>query len=263
MISDKDVVKLLARYIPDDPSINDESLYQMALLHRSCASGAAYASASDSAASTSGSPGSPGSPEGGRPLKLPKHLVGKSYERLEFLGDAVLGLVTASYLYERYPAEDEGFMTRLRVRLVNGKMLADLCAKHTPLPSFVVGRRSDFGDDVVEDVFEAFLGALYLDRGYDAAHRWIVGFFEDNVDFAELVANQASVRAQLNRYYSKAHGYVPDARVVSLEGGQVRVQLTSPAGAVLASGVGPNRKDAEDHAMRTALAYVMPSQPPT
>ncbi len=246
MIAEKDVRKMLARYLPDDPSVGDETLYQVALLHRSCTA-----------------PRQP--PDAGclerqpREVQLPKQLLGKSYERMEFLGDAVLGLVTAAYLYERYPGEDEGFLTRLRVKLVNGKMLAALCSKHTPLPSFVVGR-SELNQDIVEDVFEAFVGALFLDRGYDAAHRWVVGFLEDNVDFADLVANQASARAQLNRHCSKNLGYVPDARVVSADAGSVRVQLVTPAGVVISTGSGPNKKDAEDHAVRVALSYLVPAQ---
>ena len=242
LISEKDVRKLLSRYLPEDPSVGDETLYQVALLHRSCI-GKHDARGGGGCADS---------------VELPKQLMGKSYERLEFLGDAVLGLVTASYLYERYPGEDEGFLTRLRVKLVNGKMLASLCSKHTPLPAFVVGR-SELSQDIVEDVFEAFVGAMYVDRGYDAVHRWVVGFLEDNVDFAELVANQASARAQLNRHCSKNLGYLPEARVVSADSGVVRVQLTTPAGIVLSTGAGPNKKDAEDHAVRVALAYLVPA----
>lgn len=236
IIGESDVRKLLGRYLPrSDSTVTDENLYRTAMLHRSCGRERTVNAAAASV------------------QELPTELVGKSYERLEFLGDAVLGLVTASYLYERYPDADEGFLTQMRVKLVNGKMLAQLCENHTSLMTFVVGRQTTLGADVAEDVFEAFVGALFVDRGYDIVHRWLVAFFEDNVDFADLVSNQASIRSQLNRRCLKHHGYMPETRVISSNSGRVCVQVTSPSGTVLATGSGPNRKDAEDQALRIAL----------
>jgi ribonuclease-3 len=240
IIGVRDVQRLLSRYLPAaDSFVGSETIYRVAMLHRSCGRNGIVQNDGDSASQ-----------------KLPSELVGKSYERLELLGDAVLGLVTASYLYERYPNEDEGFLTQIRSRLVNGKMLARLCTSHTPLPSFVVGNQASVSPDVAEDVFEAFVGALYLDRGYDVAHRWLVAFFEENVDFAELISSQGSVRIQLNRMCVKQYGYVPETRVVSADANRVTVQVTSPTGGVLATGTGPNRREAEDSALRIALSCV-------
>ena len=246
IIGESDVRKLLGRYLPrSESTVTDENVYRTAMLHRSCGRERVVHSATCSGT--------------GPMQELPAELVGKSYERLEFLGDAVLGLVTASYLFERYPEADEGFLTQMRVKLVNGKMLAQLCANHTPLMSFVVGRQSTLGTAVAEDVFEAFVGALFVDRGYDVVHRWLVAFFEDNVDFADLVSNQASIRSQLNRRCLKHHGYLPETRVVSSDASRVCVQVTSPSGTVLATGTGPNRKDAEDQALRIALGNTVAS----
>lgn len=241
IIADSDIRKLLGRYLPRSESVvMDENLYRTAMLHRSCGRDRIVNASSTSQTMSV-------------QAELPAELVGKSYERLEFLGDAVLGLVTASYLFERYPNEAEGFLTQMRMKLVNGKMLAQLCSNHTPLMSFVVGRQSTLGADIAEDVFEAFVGALFIDRGYDVAHRWLVAFFEDNVDFANLVSNQASIRSELNRRCFKHHGYLPETRVVSSDATRVCVQVTSPSGIVLATGSGANRKDAEDQALRIAL----------
>lgn len=169
-------------------------------------------------------------------------------ERLEFLGDAVLGVVVASYLCERYPSANEGFLTRLRSRLVNGRMLSELCRVHTPLPNHVPTARALTGT-VLEDVFEAFLGAMFVDRGFEPTRRWIVGLFEENVDFAELVAHMDDHKSALNRMYSRAYGYVPALEKLS----DTTVRLVTPSGTVIASGVGADVGRAHDAAARAAL----------
>ena len=91
-----------------------------------------------------------------------------SYERLEFIGDSILGMVCATYLYERYPDQAEGFLSKLRTKLVNGKMLGYLSDK-IGFPKYVliskqveeVHGRSNY--KIMEDVFEAFIGAIYMD----------------------------------------------------------------------------------------------------
>ncbi len=113
----------------------------------------------------------------------------ESYERLEFLGDAVLGLVTAAYLHERYDTENEGFLTRVRTKLVNGATLAGF-ALSLGLDKLIIMSRQieDAGGrqnkNILEDCFEAFIGALYVDQGYQAASRWVVAFLEDTIDFS-------------------------------------------------------------------------------
>jgi dsRNA-specific ribonuclease len=233
-----------------------------------------------------------------------------SYERLEFLGDAVLGLATASYLFRRYPDEDEGFLTRMRTKLINGRMLTGLCARHTPLPAFAVFSQPLFGDvcdcqgpggggggggpnnhrhrqgqqqqqhtpgkgkkhkkdpnqqnqqptrartltqyeRMLEDVFEAFLGAIFVDQGFDAASRWIVGFLEENVDFAELVATQENDKDLLNRHYMRTFGYVPIIEDLS----DTTVRIVTPGGAVISTGIGPTPRAARDAAVRNALNF--------
>ena len=101
-------------------------------------------------------------------------------------------------------------------------------------------------------MFEAFLGALYLDRGFDVARRWLVGLYEENVDFAELVAHQDTAKSVLNRHCMRHLGFVP--AVDQLDAGVVR--LRHPAsGAVISTGVGTCRRDAEDDAVRKAMRY--------
>jgi ribonuclease-3 len=237
-----DVGALLSRFLPPGQSdARDLSLYQRAMVHRS--SVASYASRSKHGHANRGSKRAQKDEEGG------------SYERLEFLGDAVLGLVTASYLFDRYPDADEGFMTRMRTKLINGRMLADLCMRHTTLPEFVAVGHKDVDRHVLEDVFEAFLGAVFVDLGFDAARRWLVGFLEENVDFAELVSHQDCVKAVLNRHCMRNLGFLPHLQEVGEKDGETVVRLVTPAGAVVSTGAGPGRREAEEVAVRRALRY--------
>ena len=227
-----------------------------------------------------------------------------SYERLEFLGDSVLALVVTAYLYRRYPAESEGFMTRMRSKLVNGAMLADLCSRGTQLKDFVRRRSASSSSDsedgpderrqqppkkggggggggggghrrahhaqqqhpsrvydpVMEDVFEAFVGAIFTELGYDVAETWLVGFLEDHVDFAQLVAHQNNPKDVLNQYFAKTHGALPRFEgaepTAGAPQGTVAARIRDRHGTVIATGTGANRKDAENAAARDALAYL-------
>ena len=284
-----DVEGLLGRFLgpPGSFAVRDLSVYRRAMVHHSY-------TASPEAKLRRANERCP-------PTCMP--LQEGSYERLEFLGDAVLGLATASYLFRRYPDEDEGFLTRMRTKLINGRMLTGLCARHTPLPAFAVFSQPLFGDvcdrggqgpgggggpnnhqhrqqqrpgkgkkhkkdqnqqqqqqptrartltqyeRMLEDVFEAFLGAIFVDQGFDAASRWIVGFLEENVDFAELVATQENDKDLLNRHYMQTFGYVPIIEELS----DTVARIVTPGGAVISTGIGPTPRAARDAAVRNAL----------
>ncbi len=103
---------------------------------------------------------------------------GDTYERLEFLGDRVLGLIIAAWLYERYPSEPEGKMSRRYNALVTRETCAEV-GRAIDLPRHIrLGKqaREDhaiFSDNVVGDVVEALIGALFLDAGIDCAQRFV------------------------------------------------------------------------------------------
>lgn len=123
-----------------------------------------------------------------------------SNERLEFLGDSIIGSIITHYLYERYPEQDEGFMTRLKIKLVNGETLA-FFAKLIHLDEYVLvsrhvedrckGRNSI---NILEDCFEAFIGAIYIDFNNHYTFDWIINYVE----------------ALEKRVTSLEHQYIPD-----------------------------------------------------
>jgi ribonuclease-3 len=99
-------------------------------------------------------------------------------ERLEFLGDAVLELITTEYLFKKYPDKPEGEMTGWRASLVNANILSDV-SKELGFEDFLLlssGEEKEKGKArkfILSDTFEAFIGSLYLDQGYEAAQKFI------------------------------------------------------------------------------------------
>lgn len=97
-----------------------------------------------------------------------------NYERLEFLGDAMLGSVVASYLYKNAPKGNEGYLTQMRSKIVSRRNLNKL-GKDLQLIQFVKSNvsKEHVGDNIHGNIFEALIGAIYLDRGYNYCHQFI------------------------------------------------------------------------------------------
>lgn len=97
-----------------------------------------------------------------------------NYERLEFLGDAMLSAVIASHLFKEVPSGDEGYLTQMRSKIVSREHLNEL-GRDFNLLLFVKSNvsRKKFGDDIHGNIFEALIGAIYLDRGYNYCEKFI------------------------------------------------------------------------------------------
>jgi ribonuclease III len=129
-----------------------------------------------------------------------------SNERMEFLGDAVLGAIIAEYLFKMFPYKDEGFLTQLRSKIVNGQNLKFLALKFgfnhflkTSLSKDEKAKSSAFGD-----AFEAFIGAIYLDKGYDKTRKFVLTkIIKYHIDVEELVNTNEDYKSQLQIYCQK------------------------------------------------------------
>ncbi len=99
----------------------------------------------------------------------------ESNERLEFLGDAILGAVVAEYLFKKYPIKDEGFLTKMRSKIVSRHSLNEL-AKKIGLNKIVISRldKKSKTDSIYGNAFEALIGAIYLDKGNKACKKFIL-----------------------------------------------------------------------------------------
>lgn len=143
----------------------------------------------------------------------------QSYERLEFMGDAVINFVVAKYLYDRFPDADEGFLTRVRTKLVSGKFLATLSEKlglHRLVTMNRVAIQQGWHRNarIMEDVFESLVGCIYLDLGLMTAKTFLLAVIERYSDF-EDVLRDTNYKDALMRY-AQAHGMpLPEYRVLN------------------------------------------------
>jgi ribonuclease III len=129
-----------------------------------------------------------------------------SNERLEFLGDAVLGAIVADYLFKMYPYKDEGFLTQLRSRIVNGKNLKDLAIKFgfNQLLKATLNRDEKTKSSAYGDAFEAFIGAVYIDMGYNKTKSFVISrIIKLHVDIDNLVKTNEDYKSQLQIYCQK------------------------------------------------------------
>lgn len=182
-------------------------------------------------------------------------------ERLEFLGDAVLGLVVSTFLWHANPDEDEGSMTRARANLVSETALA-LCARELGLGSFLFlgkGEESCGGadrDSVLADAMEAVIGAVYVDGGFDAATRVVSRFLKDQLQRRFEKLSRRDPRTELQEFTQRMGYGTPEYEVISESGPthsplfQVRVGVSDRFQVI---GEGSSKKIASKAAAETAL----------
>lgn len=129
-----------------------------------------------------------------------------SYERLEFFGDSCLNFITAEYIYEKYPKKDEGFLTPLRTKLVRNTQLSYLGTKlgfnkWLLISTHIEKINGRNNPRFAEDVFEAFLGALYKDLGFEVVREFIYSCYDKYIDIDALSKNNDNYKDILLRYY--------------------------------------------------------------
>jgi ribonuclease-3 len=143
-------------------------------------------------------------------------------ERLEFLGDSVLGFIIANYLFNKYPDKDEGFLTRVKTKLVNGSQLSKL-ARQIKLGDLILmsnhvqnikGRDSQ---KILEDAFEAFLAAIFKDLGFDAVNSFVVNLI-NTLDFAEVLLEDNYKDLLLKYTQINFKNCTPEYTIVKTEG---------------------------------------------
>ncbi|WBL22227.1 ribonuclease III [Zunongwangia sp. HRR-M8] len=128
-----------------------------------------------------------------------------NYERLEFLGDAMLGSVIASHLFKEVPDGDEGYLTKMRSKIVSRKHLNEL-GKDMNLIKFVKSNipNDQFGVNIHGNIFEALIGAIYLDRGYKYCNKFIYyRVIEPYVDIETLEGRVISYKSLLIEWCQK------------------------------------------------------------
>lgn len=184
----------------------------------------------------------------------------QSNERLEFIGDSVLNFVIAKYLYEKYPNENEGFMTKLRTRIVSGKCLSKLARvmgiqNHIRMNEKAIRQGWNNNSRILEDAYEALIGAIFLDLGMFHAKEFILTRLESHIHEDDILTD-TNYKDMLMRY-TQTKGIDLPVYVVNHENGPshdknfvIHVVLN---GNILGEGMAKNKKQAEQNAAKNAL----------
>lgn len=184
-----------------------------------------------------------------------------SYERLEFLGDAVLDLIVTEIIFDKFSEENEGFLTKLRAKLVNGDALAHY-AKELELHTLLVlgdrvrGQGIEHSKSVLADIFEALVGALYLDQGYIQVSEFVQKVIEDLVDFDQIIDTLDNYKSLLLEFAQANQMEIPVYNLVSESGpghNKTFVVQVLVDNQPKAEGSGKSKKQAEQQAARRAL----------
>jgi ribonuclease-3 len=182
-------------------------------------------------------------------------------ERLEFLGDSVLGLVVAGYLYHRLPAHPEGELSQLRSRLVDANACARYLLGLELQEHILLGKGEKMSEgrskpSILADTFEALLGAIYLDGGIGAVKRFLLLHFEKDFE-AAIGTRGRNYKAELQDISQKQHQKAPVYKVIEEEGPDhakifhVMVYVGESEAGI---GVGVSKKEAEQKAAFDALS---------
>ncbi|MGW8190477.1 ribonuclease III [uncultured Sphingomonas sp.] len=185
-----------------------------------------------------------------------------TYERLEFLGDRVLGLAVAEWLYERFPSESEGALSKRFNALVTGAVCAEIARGIGVVPHLKLGKQArDDGagdsDNVLGDVMEALIGAYYLDHGHDAARALVRTLWGSRIDAQLRVPRHP--KSALQEWAAANNRRPPEYAIVDKSGPghaprfTVRVTIGKLAAA---EATGTSKQEAETLAAKTLLAQL-------
>lgn len=183
-------------------------------------------------------------------------------ERLEFLGDSILGFVVSSLLYQRYAAVSEGDLSRLRARLVRGESLAEIARELEFGDALLLGagemksgghRR----DSILADAVEAVIGAIYLDSGFQSCEQWLIQVMQPRIEALPPVAQLKDPKTRLQEWLQARKQPVPKYQVTQIEGEghqqRFTVSCTTTEPSMTTQGQGRSRRKAEQEAATAAL----------
>lgn len=265
-ITIKDLLKIFRKYGVKKIFINDLSLYQQAMVHKSYVK-----------------------PKVKRYLEKNKlklesfekdektlDLFEDSNEKMEFLGDSILGTSVVSYLYRRFPDSDEGFMTKLKSRLVRSETLGMFSQKIGLDKFLVISDHVENNCDgrsnirILEDLFEAFIAAVFLDQGkgkktptllygpgYNYCETFIFNLIEQEIDFEKLIQTDENYKDKLIKYFNQHFHKKP--KFITMNNGNLDEKIynigviDNDTGTIIGQGKGKTKKKAEQEAAKDAL----------
>ncbi len=258
LVTEKDLIKLFNHFNIKIDKINNIEIFREAFTHKSYCKTSIYPEQVLIDAKN----------EIGNPPDLIE-LRTKSYETLEYLGDRVLKLVVSAYLKYRYPEANEGFLTRLQSKIEDKSNLS-MMSKEVGLGKFfIISKNIEMANGrlmerIHEDIFESFLGALYLSNGHDVCFMYIVNLLETLIDYSEKLYCDNNYKDILLRYHHSQDWTHPKYDIVYQEGPAHKkkyiIGVLSPnkndeniRNNYIGYGVGNSHKEGAQHAAKMAL----------
>ena len=271
-------VEAILRSVGVECAVTDLSIYQMAFVHKSYLHDALVLEDVEPT----------GDPQKDLLLAMPK-LVEEGYvtadfdpakmvplqrnssERLEYLGDSICGASVGSYLYHRFPEEDEGFLTKLRTKLVCGTRLGEFAEKLGMQEFAIISRYIELCNNgrknfkVLEDLFESFVGALFEDnnQSFDICNQFMVNVIEKFIDFAALISLDSNYKDQLLRkMQSDFDGAYPRYKELSvdIDSSGVKIYnmavLSADGTQIIGRGSHRKKRESEQISSRQGLVYL-------
>jgi len=193
----------------------------------------------------------------------------KNNERLEFLGDSVLGLVMTEYLFKNLPQSKEGELSRLRSYLVRGTTLSEIAAESNLGEYLKLGegelKSGGFRrESIMEDALEAIIGAVYMVKDYDYARNYILTLFTERLDNLPNPDSLKDPKSRLQEWLQSQGQPVPAYRVLDVSGDAHQQQFLTECRIdslkIVTHAEGASRRKAEQSAAEKALALVLKSE---
>jgi ribonuclease-3 len=189
----------------------------------------------------------------------------RSNERLEFLGDAVLGLVVTNHLYRTYPDMPEGELAKVRASVVQSAALAEVAAELDIGDGLLLGKGEDQSGgrqkpSILADAMEALIGAIYIDEGWSAAERMVMRLLGERIELASTGPGGQDYKTRLQELCARTFDQLP-VYLVSDEGPDHAKEFHAVVhveGRSQGSGWGRSKKQAEQAAARVAWENLLP-----
>lgn len=185
----------------------------------------------------------------------------RSYERLEFLGDAIVDFLVGEYLFRNFPDLDEGMMSRIRAALVCEKALSELATEIGIGDCMMLGNGAEHSGDrnrpsILSDMFEAHIAAMYLDAGIDNTREYLYSVYQDRIDKAVQSGQVIDYKTKLQEKLQEKGPCNICYEIVSSEGPihhcLFEMQVIAD-GKILGSGSAYSKKEAQQKAAENAL----------
>ena len=178
-------------------------------------------------------------------------------ERLEFLGDAILDAVISELIYNRFPTADEGFLTQMRTKIVNGKKLTEL-AKNIKLDKLILtNKKVHISEKILEDAFEALIGAIFIDKGYKCVKKFVAQkIMIQHIDLNKLKHVETNYKSRLIEWAQKYKYDLQFYTEYETSSSKMFLSVAKIGDDILGQGKGLSKKKAEQNASEKALLNI-------